>query len=71
LDRNPFGEQAFKALHIQLGLQQPKRRVQWRLAEFGAQHLVEHLPVTFRKLLYRQQLHPPLQEENTPPHPGT
>jgi hypothetical protein len=40
LGRHPIPQQAFKARHIQLGQQQPKRGIRGRLAEIGAQELV-------------------------------
>ena len=76
-------QQAFKARHIQLGQQQPERRVRWRLAEFGAQQLVERLSVALGKAFHPNQRalaaedrkdghqqHPPLGKAHAAAHPA-
>jgi hypothetical protein len=81
LGSHPVAQQGFKARHIQLGQQQPERRIRRRLAEIGAQQLVERLAVSFGKALHphqralaaqdredRHQQHPPLGKTDAPAH---
>jgi hypothetical protein len=81
LGRHPLLQQALKALHIQLGQQQPKRGVRWRLGDIGAKQLVEGLAVPLGKTLHahqralvaengedRHQQHPPLRIADPPTH---
>ena len=81
LGRHPLLQQALKALHIQLGQQQPKRGVRWRLGDIGAKQLVQRLAVPLGKTLHahqralvaengedRHQQHPPLRKADPPAH---
>ena len=83
LGRHPVTQQALKASHVQLGQQQPERGIRGRLAEIGAEQLVEGLAMPFGKTLHpdqgaltaqdredRHQQHPPLRETDTTPHPA-
>ncbi|WP_416238120.1 hypothetical protein [Synechococcus sp. CCY9201] len=53
LGRHPLLQKALKSLHIELSEEQTKRGVRRRLAEIGAQQLVEYLAVA---LLLRRSL---------------
>jgi len=83
LGRHPVPQQGLKARHIQLGQQQPERRVRWRLAEISVQERVERLVVPLGKTLHPHQRalaaqdredghqqHPPLGKANAAAHPA-
>jgi hypothetical protein len=83
LRSHPVAREGFKAKHIQVSQQQPKRRIRRRLAEIGAQQRVKHLSVAsdeslpaHQRTLANEDRHdvnqeyPPLGKAGTSAHPA-
>ena len=83
LNCHPLLQQSLEPIHIELRQQQPEGRVRGRLADVGAEQLVERLAVPLGKTLYaqertvasqdredRHQQHPPLRKAHTSAHPA-
>jgi len=52
---DPVPQQALKALHVQLGQQQPERGIRWRLDDMGAEKLVQRPAMAFGEPLHAHQ----------------